>query len=240
MTVSATLGGVFLKGTAAARPAANAVAGGTVYSATDTGVITQSDGSSWSTWATISAGMADPMTTRGDFIYRNASNVTARFPLALAGKVIGSDGTDLVAVYPPKYQFDYKQITANVTVAGTSEGSPTTIMTGNAVTYDGSTKVRVRFVASSITTAAVAGGYVQVFAVDGATILGTLAVRVSSGATAGDEPVAGEFDWTPSAAAHTVTIKAHRDASAIGTAAVIAGAGGSGTRTPAFLEIVKV
>lgn len=95
MTVAATLVGVFLKGTAAARPAANAVAGGAVYSATDTGVITQSDGSSWSTWATISAGMADPLTTRGDLIYRNASNVTARLPIGSSGKVLSSDGTDV-------------------------------------------------------------------------------------------------------------------------------------------------
>lgn len=59
MTVSATLLGTMLHGVAASRPAANAVAGGTVYSATDTGAITQSDGSSWATWATISAGIAD-------------------------------------------------------------------------------------------------------------------------------------------------------------------------------------
>jgi hypothetical protein len=59
MTVSATLLGTLLHGVAASRPAANAVAGGTVYSATDTGAISQSDGSSWTTWATISAGIAD-------------------------------------------------------------------------------------------------------------------------------------------------------------------------------------
>lgn len=95
MTVSATLGGVLLKGTAAARPAANAVSGGTVYSATDTGAITQSDGSSWSTFATISSGLADPMTTRGDLIARNASNVTSRLGVGAAGQVLSSDGTDV-------------------------------------------------------------------------------------------------------------------------------------------------
>ena len=39
---------------------------------------------------------ADPMTTRGDIIYRNASNATARFALGTIGQVISSDGTDLV------------------------------------------------------------------------------------------------------------------------------------------------
>lgn len=52
-----TLSGVFLHGVAGSRPAANAVAKGTIYSATDTGAITQSDGvSTWTTWATIAAG----------------------------------------------------------------------------------------------------------------------------------------------------------------------------------------
>lgn len=95
MTVSATLLGVLLKGVAASRPAANAVAGGTIYSATDTGAISQSDGSSWATWATISSGLADPMTTRGDLIYRNSSNTTARLPIGSSGKFLSSDGTDV-------------------------------------------------------------------------------------------------------------------------------------------------
>jgi hypothetical protein len=46
-----TLVGVLLSGLASARPAASAVAAGSLYSATDTGVISQSDGvSTWSTW----------------------------------------------------------------------------------------------------------------------------------------------------------------------------------------------
>lgn len=90
-----TLPGVLLKGVAASRPAANAVAKGTIYSATDTGAITQSDGSSWSTYATISSGLADPMTTRGDIIIRNSSNTTARLGRGSAGTVLTSDGTDV-------------------------------------------------------------------------------------------------------------------------------------------------
>lgn len=56
MTASSVLTGVLLKGTFAARPAANTVAGGTLYSATDTNVIYQSDGSSWATYATVGSG----------------------------------------------------------------------------------------------------------------------------------------------------------------------------------------
>ena len=43
----------------------------------------------------ISSGFSDPMTTRGDVIYKDASNVTARLPIGTNGQVITSDGTDL-------------------------------------------------------------------------------------------------------------------------------------------------
>jgi hypothetical protein len=39
--------------------------------------------------------LTDVMTTRGDLIYRNASNVTARLPIGTATHVLTSDGTDV-------------------------------------------------------------------------------------------------------------------------------------------------
>jgi hypothetical protein len=41
------------------------------------------------------SGLTDPMTTRGDIIIRNASNVAARLALGAVGQVPLSDGTDL-------------------------------------------------------------------------------------------------------------------------------------------------
>jgi hypothetical protein len=41
------------------------------------------------------SGLSDPMTTRGDVIIRNASNVTARLGIGSTGKVLQSDGTDI-------------------------------------------------------------------------------------------------------------------------------------------------
>lgn len=48
-------------------------------------------------WATVSgaSGMIDPMTTRGDIIYRNSSNNTSRLAVGTAGQVLTSDGTDV-------------------------------------------------------------------------------------------------------------------------------------------------
>lgn len=48
----------------------------------------------WKIVALNAAGFTNPMTTRGDMIYRNTSNVTARFPVGSANTVLKSDGTD--------------------------------------------------------------------------------------------------------------------------------------------------
>ena len=51
-----TLPGVLLEGDHASRPAANAVASGAIYACSDHALIYQSDGSSWSTYATLGGG----------------------------------------------------------------------------------------------------------------------------------------------------------------------------------------
>lgn len=89
MTATYTLPGVLLSGTHASRPAANAVAKGTLYAETDTAQTYQSDGSStWTAWGAAAGGMANPMTTPGDIIVGG----TAGAPTALAK---GSDSTVL-------------------------------------------------------------------------------------------------------------------------------------------------
>lgn len=47
-----------------------------------------------------STGLTDPMTTRGDIIIRNASNVTARLGRGSASQVLTSDGTDVAWATP--------------------------------------------------------------------------------------------------------------------------------------------
>jgi hypothetical protein len=51
-----TLPGVLLEGDHASRPAATAVATGSLYACSTHGLIYQSDGSAWSTWATLGGG----------------------------------------------------------------------------------------------------------------------------------------------------------------------------------------
>ena len=45
--------------------------------------------------ATAETAFADPMTTRGDIIIRNSSNVTARLAIGAAARLLRSDGTDI-------------------------------------------------------------------------------------------------------------------------------------------------
>ncbi len=46
-------------------------------------------------WATPASGFADPLSTRGDIMYRDPTNTTMRLGLGLSGQVLQSDGTDL-------------------------------------------------------------------------------------------------------------------------------------------------
>ncbi len=46
-------------------------------------------------WANQASGFADPMTTRGDVIIRDASNATARLGVGTNGQALVSDGTDI-------------------------------------------------------------------------------------------------------------------------------------------------
>jgi len=56
------------------------------------GQVLSTDGSGVLSWI---ATLTDPMTTRGDMVYRNSSNVTARLPVGAANSVLSANGTDV-------------------------------------------------------------------------------------------------------------------------------------------------
>ncbi|MEO7398394.1 MAG: hypothetical protein ABIW84_07510 [Ilumatobacteraceae bacterium] len=86
------LGTAIARGTLAARPAS--ASAGRLYFDTTNSIMYRDNGSSWDS-VEGAGGLADPMTTRGDVIVRNASNVTARLAIGSTGKVLQSDGTDI-------------------------------------------------------------------------------------------------------------------------------------------------
>lgn len=102
--MTATVAGIHLGiDTHANRPSAATVPDGAQYSCSTHGLIYKATAGAWATWATLgSSGLTDPMSTRGDSMYRNASNVTDRLPLPAAGMSPASNGTDLVTTYHPE------------------------------------------------------------------------------------------------------------------------------------------
>lgn len=104
---------IFQTGNHASRPAASA--GCVLYSCTDHGLVYRSDGSSWATWATLSAG-GTPLTTRGDLLTRDASAL-ARLAVGSANTVLKSDGTDPAwgSVTPAMLDVSADNTTANAT-----------------------------------------------------------------------------------------------------------------------------
>jgi hypothetical protein len=128
-----TLATVINKGTHAARPAAGTA--GSLYYETDTSLLFRDNGSSWDQIAVNSAGLSDPMTTRGDVIIRNSSNTTARLAVGAAGKILSSDGTDVSWGNGP-------MTTQDDIIVGGASGIPTRLAKGSdsqVLTVDPST-----------------------------------------------------------------------------------------------------
>ncbi len=80
-----------ISGVFSARPAASAVPAGSLYSATDTGVVYQSDGTSvWSTYTSVGGIPATLLDAKGDLIAATANDTPARL-------AVGSNNQFLIA-----------------------------------------------------------------------------------------------------------------------------------------------
>lgn len=134
-------------------------------------------------------------------------------------------------------QLAYQEITSSVTITGTPS-SQQTVFTLGPVTYDGSTRIRIEAYTPTFDILTSGGeGNLIAGLWDGSTDLGVLA-------QANIEGVAGSSDlgWpmnqirflTPSAGAHTFTIRYYRT---VGTPTIAAGAGGALTYVPAWARI---
>ncbi len=129
-------------------------------------------------------------------------------------------------------EIDYVQITSPVAA---TTGTTVTVITGNAHTYDGSTRVKLEVCAPYVTQTTSGGaGYLILF--DGATEIGVLCAWAHSATDEIDVPGYGAVFLTPSAASHTYTIKVRSPGA--GTATVQAGNGGASTNNfPAWYRI---
>lgn len=82
--------------THANRPAANAVTAGTLYSCSDHDLIYISNGSAWSTYATVGGAGSSPLTTKGDvYVYGSDDD---RLPVGTNGHVLTADSAQALGV----------------------------------------------------------------------------------------------------------------------------------------------
>lgn len=141
--------------------------------------------------------------------------------------------------YPPGFEIGYTQITGTVNVASTTEATGTTIISPGALTFDGGL-VLCHFSGHMVSDTAAAGDFLVVSLFEAATQISRLCLtRSLITATNNEQPISGFFRFTPTAAAHTYTVTAFAT-STTGTPGVLAGAGGTGGNSPAFVRFTKV
>jgi hypothetical protein len=136
-------------------------------------------------------------------------------------------------------ELDFKQATADITgINATSEAAATAVLTGNAVTFDGS-RVKVEFFAPEIVYVAgtVTNKLTLVFLRD-TTVIGQAVILESGGTLVSSKAAKAECFDTPPAGSHTYAVKAFAAATSPNYT-VKAGAGGSGALVPAFLRVTK-
>lgn len=129
----------------------------------------------------------------------------------------------------------YQEFTSSKNVTATAEGSADLIVTLPAIDYE-AVPHELFFFSPRVTP--VASGVVLRFVLeDSTTVIGHLGrVEINASGTSA-VPVHLPYRFTPTAASHTYNIRAY---TASGTAAVEAGAGGSGTLLPGFIRVKRV
>lgn len=139
----------------------------------------------------------------------------------------------------PGTELDYVEITANVNVTHV-EASADTVLTGNAITFDGLTRVRVEFYSQVVEIPA---GYydLNIGLWDNGTLTRLLVGRFHNANvnSAEDVEAYGVCYLTPSSGSHTFSIRGYRSSGTQGTTAAIvaAGDGSSDDFPPAFYRV---
>lgn len=131
------------------------------------------------------------------------------------------------------YEYDYVQKTSNTTLSATSAATANTIVTANAVTFDGSTAAVIEFYCPT-TDRSGGATLIALWLYDGSSEVG--AIYYSVAVTTARLGIYASYRLTPSAASHTYSIRGSVNAS---SADINAGAAGSGNFMPCYIRIRK-
>ena len=180
---------------------------------------------------------------KGDLAVGTGADTASRLAVGSNGQVLTADSTQSTGVKWASggiTEYDYVEATSPVTVSSTSEGSGTTIVSGTAVSYDGSTRICISFSCPYVSIAATTAQNVVINVYDGATAIARI-VNIQyndSGSNALFVPVHREYFITPTNGSHTYSIRAWKTAAGA-TVSIGAGASGATAYTPAFMRITK-
>ncbi len=177
-----------------------------------------------------------------DLAAGTGANTGAKLTASANGQVPTYDSSQsqgLKVAYPPGYEFDYAERTSGaLSVTNVTEGAADTFVSGNAVTYDGSTIVMIEcFCPAARPDITAAGRNIKFVLYDGGSSIGILGTNAAAAAASDPKPVLLRRRLTPSNAAHTYHFKAFVSA---GTGNMDAGAGGSGNNMPGYIRITRV
>lgn len=225
----------FVESAAPATPAAGSVA---LFVDTADGLFKWKDDAGTVTPLAGSGIAATLLDAAGDLIVASAADTPARLALGSTNGMALQRVAGAVAwALPPGYEFDYVEDTSSNTVTNTTEATADTIVSANAVTFDGSTTILVECFCFYVQPPSTAANGVQFYIYDGSSSIGRIGLVYTPAANTHRAPLYVARRLTPSAASHTYSLRA---ATTGASATVGAGAGGNGSDMPAFIRITKV
>jgi hypothetical protein len=138
----------------------------------------------------------------------------------------------------PGHELAYVEFNANVTVTATTAAGANTVVSAGSVVFDG-TPVWVEFFAIAAQLPATAGAAMAIDLWNDSTDLGILGDITTPAAVASGPSVLLRRKVTPTAAAHTFSVRAWMAAGGAITGTVVAGGGGASVALPGFIRITK-
>lgn len=233
----------FDEGSAPSTPASGDVI---IYAKTD-GLLYSKDDAGTETLVSGGAGGGGDITTdaawaaKGDLIVATGNDAASVLTVGANGtrpEAASGESTGIKWSYPPGYEFDYTAYTSgNINVTATAEASADTLVTGGAVSYDGSTVICLEFFAPVATSQATAGNNLIFYLYDGSSSVGIIAQYTNPASSAARRAVYAKLRLTPSNASHTYSVRATTSA---GTGVVGNGTGGSsGAYWPMYIRQTK-